>query len=150
MPSDTSAIKRGLRSLFDGNSNFISNHQIIRTRTSSSKRRVPDWCLQDEFVRSLLLSSFPKLSSDPKQRKQAARWMMVIQLYFKGKKSWKETADEMNEKSSTILSLTRSIVRAAAGNTADRAIARRGSRGRPRGRNNAINRTSCGGANKDL
>lgn len=111
MPADT---MRGLRTIMDGRDGFMSGHQILKVRRREKK--TPEWVLNDDEVRKLLRKVFPKLDSDLTQRRRAGRWIRVIQLYFRSGKSRQETAEEMGEKNGTIHTLTRSILRAKAGN----------------------------------
>ena len=92
---DSAAVMKGLRSAFDGNSTFMTGHQIKRIRSLHDGRKVPAWSTDDEAVRKLLLRSFPKLATNKLQRDRAGRWMRVIQLYFRGKKSSSEVAEEI-------------------------------------------------------
>jgi hypothetical protein len=106
---DWSAVKKGLRRSFESNDSFITGHQVKRIRSLHDGRKVPDWSTNDEAVRNLLLRSFPKLAINELQRKRAGRWMRVIQLYFRSKKSRRETADEMGESENVVRMLVRSI-----------------------------------------
>ena len=112
---DSGAILRGLRKVFDSSSGFMTGHQIKSTRSESRKRNVPVWSLDDEFIRKMLLKSFPLLATNELQRKRAGRWLLIIQLYFKKKMSSREIGEEIGEKTGTVLSLTRSISRASRG-----------------------------------
>ena len=125
MPNDTRAILKGLRSAFDGSSVFMSGHQILRKRTLSKRRRVPEWAKQDEFIRELLLRSFPYLHTNLNQRKKAGRWARVIQSYFREQHSYKETAEEIGETPRTTEMLIRAITRAVNGKKANGSGSRR-------------------------
>ena len=86
-----------LREFLDGSEAFMFGFHITKSRTNSKRRRVPDWAKDDARVRELLLKSFPYLHTNATHRQRAGRWMRVIQLYFRMKKSSTETAVEMNE-----------------------------------------------------
>lgn len=101
-----------LSGIVDSNDRFIRGSQLLKT---SRKRRIPTWVYDDKKVKELLLLVFPKLLTDPTQRKRAARWMQVIQLHYRCEKSIRETSEEMQEKIGTILTITRSISRASKG-----------------------------------
>src|SRR5579863_3596510 len=99
-------ILSGLRSVFDGKDNFMSAHRILKVRRH--KRIVPEWVFNDKKIKEVLLKSFPKLREDETQRIRAGRWMRVIQLYFRSQKSYRETAEELGEKTRTIEMIIRS------------------------------------------
>ena len=106
---DSRAIKNGLRSVFDADSSFIDGHQVKRVRSLHDGRKVPAWSTDDDTVRKLLLRSFPKLGTNELQRMRAGRWMRVIQLYFRSKRSRREVAEDMRESENVIRMLVRSI-----------------------------------------
>ena len=121
MPSetiDTKEILKGLLTAFDSNNSFITGHQVVRTLNAGLKRETPDWAVNDKQIRELLLRSFPKLAIDSKQRKYAGRWMIVIQLYFRLKKSRREVAEEMSVSENVVRKLVQHIKWAAAGQRA--------------------------------
>lgn len=103
--------------IIPGDQAFMNGHQIIRIRRP--RRRVPQWTFEDNKIRALLLKTFPKLATDADQRKRAGRWARVIQLYFRAKKSYRETAEEMGEKPRTVEMIVRSIYRVSKGKRAD-------------------------------
>ena len=110
MPADT---MRGLRSVFDGKDGFMTGHQILKVRRP--KRKTPEWTRTQTGIQQILLKAFPKLKTDESQRQRAGRWARVIQLYFLSAKSYRETAEEMGEKTRTIEMLIRSIHRTVKG-----------------------------------
>lgn len=76
----------------------MNGHQVIRPRGVLGRaRKVPAWATDDVFIRGMLLGAFPKLAANLPQRRGAGRWMRVIQLYFRSKKTSRETAEEMAE-----------------------------------------------------
>lgn len=106
---DSRVVTEGLRSVFDTNSSFMVGHQVKRIRSRHDGRKVPAWSTNDEAVRKLLLRSFPKLATNDLQRRRAGRWMRVIQLYFRSKRSRREVAEDMGESENVIRMLVRSI-----------------------------------------
>lgn len=128
-----------LKSMFAGDQQFMTGHQIMKVRRP--RRRVPQWVFEDNRIRALLSETFPKLATDDGQRKRAGRWARVIQLYFRSRKSYRETAEEMGEKPRTIEMIIRSIYRVSKGRTA-RA---NGKKVRVR----AVSQTKCGDRDKD-
>jgi len=106
-------VPRDTFNIVPGDQSFMNGHQIIRIRRP--RRRVPQWVFDDNKIRAFLLRSFPKLSSDDKQRKRAGRWARVIQLYFRTRKSYRETAEEMGESLETTHNIIRRIQRASSG-----------------------------------
>ncbi len=119
MSNDTKYVLRGLLKAIDGNSSFMTGHQILRTRTESRKRKTPTWALDDNFIRRLLLASFPNLAEDLAQRKRAARWAMVINRYFKSLCAYREGAEEMGESKNAIRFVIRNIYLAVDGKKAN-------------------------------
>lgn len=113
-----------LRKKFDGSESFMNRgHQIIKsagaTRHAERVSKTPDWVHDDQRVRELLLRSFPKLATDPLQRKRAGRWMQVIQLYFRMGWTWAKIAEEMGESPRKIESTIQKIYNVAAGRRSD-------------------------------
>lgn len=92
---------------------FMFGSQIVGTHRYS--RKMLSWCSDDKQVQKLLFKVFPKLKTDLEQRRRAGRWAMVIQLYFRAHRSYREVASDMGENPKAILTLTRSIARAQKG-----------------------------------
>lgn len=59
----------------------LARHHGVRTR--EHERPIPAWTQNDAQVRQVLLSTFPGLATDPKQRASAGRWLRIIYLYFR-------------------------------------------------------------------
>jgi hypothetical protein len=126
----------------DGSEPFMNRgYRILKPR--HKVKNVPEWALDDKRVQEIVLKSFPKLSTDPKQREQAGRWVRVIYLYFRREFTIGDIAQVLgkpNEDGSkivpislnTIRALIRSIKRAASGRSANGS----GILGRRRGRPN--------------
>jgi hypothetical protein len=119
-----------LRRNFDGADTFMTGFLVGRAR--EYKRRVPRWVHNKAKIQKILLSAFPKLKTDPKQRTGAARWADVIHYYFRLRYTASQTSEELSLKLSTVNETVRSIKRVAKGRRADGKI-RGGKRGRPRG-----------------
>lgn len=106
-----------LRRNFDKRDSFFSGSQPIKIRRP--RRVIPSWVFSNEKIKNFLKGSFPKLSSDAKQRDRAGRWARVIQLYFRANKSYRETAEEMGEKPRTVEMIIRTIHRVSKGMPSD-------------------------------
>jgi hypothetical protein len=78
-----------------------------------------EWTRTKAGIQKVLLTAFPKLLIDAKQRKKAGRWAQFIQLYFQLGWTESEVAGELETKLSTVHSLRRNIVRASRGLRAD-------------------------------
>ena len=126
MPDDTFT---SLRSLFDGNSGFMTGHQILTLRKPN--RGLPAWAATKEGVQRVLLTAFPNLETDEAQRRRAGQWARVIQIHFRANKSCRETAHEMGATPETIRVLVRQIQRFA--NDSSRGPIGPGNNGRRRG-----------------
>lgn len=121
-----------LRTVFDGSDSFMTGgHQIIRPRGAAGERarpyahrQRPAWTKSDEKIKALLLKSFPKLQTNVRQRKAAARWMRVIYLYHRTGFSKGQIAQELGESVGAVKMIIIRINRAAKGLT--------GPRGRPK------------------
>jgi hypothetical protein len=92
-------------------------HQIVGLR--QRKRAVPEWARSNSKVRKLLLRSFPKLATDAKQRAQAARWALIIHLYFRLQYTHRQVAAEIGITSQRVHDLLRSIRRVSNGDRAN-------------------------------
>lgn len=127
-----------LRERLDSNDPFMSGgHQIMKTAGATQHnarlRRIPVWANNDEQIRQLLLQSFPKLATDPKQRHRAGRWLQVIHLYYRVGYTRGHIAVELKITEDQVRDLIRNITRAANGKRAD-GTGKRGIRpiGRPK------------------
>lgn len=117
-----------LREKMDGSDGFMEGHQIKKIRMM--ERPIPVWAKNDAAVQALLLKSFPRLKNNPKHRKGAARWMRVIQLYFRMQKTHGQVAKELKISLNKVRMIIRAIKWVAAGKRANGT----GSLGNPRGR----------------
>ena len=115
-----------LRKKMDGNDPFAtSGHQIVKVRSSKTKK-IPKWADDVVQIRQIILRSVPKLATDSKQRTGAARWALMIQLYYKMNYTHSQIVAELNEQPdgkvvtlSGVRSIIRSIKRVAEGRRAD-------------------------------
>lgn len=117
-----------LRGIIDSNDPMMTGHQILTIRTTP--REIPEWTKSDKEIRKVLLRAFPKWDEQPQQRRQAGRWIRIINLYFKLQWTRSQIAEEMELTPDTVSSLIRAIKRAGQGRQANG----RGALGmRPRG-----------------
>jgi len=121
-----------LRLRMDGDDNFMSAHQIKKTRVQIGQKNTPLWAASDAEVRRVLLSSFPNLASDQWHRKSAARWNQAIILVYRVGMPYNHAAAEMHISVGALRSLLRNIRRAAQGLRSDTKQPRSGKRGRPK------------------
>lgn len=103
-----------LRGSFDGQDPFMTQgHQIIKMRRSD--RATPEWAKSNKRIQEILLRSFPKLRTDPVQRGRAARWALVIQLYYRVHMTRSEVAAQMKSRQKVVNRLIENINLAAKG-----------------------------------
>lgn len=120
-----------LRGSFDPKDSFLSSgHQVVQAR--SNKRETPDWAMSNARVREILLRSFPKLKTETRQRNAAARWMWVIQLYYRLGYTYTQVAEEIGSSPVKVENVIRSIKRVVQGLRADGRGRLTGKRGRPK------------------
>lgn len=118
-----------LRVFFDGNDQFMNKGHRILKRLRREKD-VPAWTLNNILVKKVLIRSFPNLLKDPTQKTRAARWFLLIDLYFRQRWSRTEIAAEMKISYPAVDCLVRNILRAGEGRRSDGD----GTLGRPKGR----------------
>lgn len=75
------SIYRQLREKFDATTDATKGYQI--RRFYKRRKTTPAWAEDDQKVRELLLSVFPKMNVRKKDRLRAGRWMRVIYLYYR-------------------------------------------------------------------
>src|SRR5271157_4589288 len=119
-----------LRGSFDPKDSFTTAHQFVQAR--SNKRTTPDWAMNNTRVREILLRSFPHLKKDVRQRNAAARWMWVIQLYYRLGYTYVQVAEEIGSSPVKVKNIIRSIKRVARGQSANGSGLLGRKRGRPR------------------
>lgn len=97
----------------DGSEPFMNRgYRIIKPR--HKVKEIPDWAMDDKKVQEIILRSFPKLSTDPKQRMQAGRWVRIIYLYFRREFTVGDIAHILgtpNDDGSKIVPMSRSAVK---------------------------------------
>lgn len=101
--------KQDMRKIFDVSPDFIRSSQIVTIRRPC--RRSPHWAFEDEKIKKLLLKAFPKLATDADHRKKAGRWARIIQLYFRTRMSYRETAEEIGESVGVVHNIINRITR---------------------------------------
>jgi predicted DNA-binding protein YlxM (UPF0122 family) len=94
-------------------------------------QKMPEWMKDEKNVRELLLRVFPKLKTNDRQRKRAARWVAIIGLYFKTAWSARDVAEKLNTTEKKIYDTAQRITRAGAG-LRTTGKQRTGKRGRPK------------------
>lgn len=122
-----------LRQSFDGQDPFMTKgHQIVKVRQGN--RKTPPWVKDDAKIKQILLQSFPKMATDPKQRERAGRWARVFYLYFRAGMTQSHVAEEMGVTIKTATNIITRLKAAAKGFRTDRPNIKRGLRplGRPR------------------
>lgn len=103
-----------LRKKYDGNDGFMRGHQIQKVRKRDDQN-VFEWAFNDSKVRLLLLSVFPKLGINQRQRTKAARWLRVIYLYFRMRLPYPTVAKELSIDRVTLNNLVNRITRVSKG-----------------------------------
>jgi hypothetical protein len=110
-PRPTSDTFEQLRSSFDGQDPFMTRgHQILRPRVLRQSDRNPE-LTDNREVREILARTFPNLRKGRAAEKRAARWMGVIQMYFRMCMTSGQVADEMRIKRKTVENTVASIRR---------------------------------------
>lgn len=105
-------------------------HQVVKAR--ERKRIIPEWVNNKKKIQEILLNSFPKLRTNPRQRVAAARWARVIQLYYRAHYTQPQVAEEMRLTIYQVEGVIRSIQRVSSGRWANGKKMRGGKRGRPK------------------
>lgn len=77
-----------------------------------------DWASNFKLIQKILLTAFPKLQTDSRQRYRAGRWARIIELYFRMGLSYSEVAEEIKENKGAVKTLIRSIQRRSRGEPA--------------------------------
>src|ERR1035437_684698 len=136
-------IYKQLRQKFDGADSFVAGGHAVGgkpgTLHAGRVANTPEWAYDDEQVRQLLLKVFPKLATNPRQRARAAKWMIIIQLYFRMGQTSSRIAMGLKTTDAAIRYTVCCIRRAAAGKRSDTGKPRGVKpRGRPRINNTTI------------
>lgn len=98
----------------DRKDGFVAGHSA-RGGPTLRMQKMPEWMKDEKNVRGLLLRVFPKLKINKRQRKSAARWAVIIRLYFKMAWSARDVAKELNTTEKKIYDTAQRITRAGAG-----------------------------------
>lgn len=90
-----------LRASLDGNDQFVSGgHGIIKTagatRHAERMQKIPVWAFDDQKIKELISSRFPKIDTNQKQRMLAARMVRVIYLYYRTGFTAAQVAEQLN------------------------------------------------------
>lgn len=118
-----------LRTILDTNDSFVAGgHEIKKIRTR--KKDVPAWALNNKKVQELLLRVFPKLRTDPKQRRRAARWAAAIHLFYRVGMTHSQIAAELKTKSVRIKLVLQHIRWSVRGFTANHRGLRKAKKGK--------------------
>jgi hypothetical protein len=133
MPNKTLSNKsfQELRKVLDGSDPFMTGGHGIR-KPNSRRKKIPDWALNDVSVKEILIRSFPKLQTNLRQRKSAAKWVRVIHLYYRAGMTRGQVATEMGIKDNALKRTLISIKRVAAGRWTDNKGRFGGKKGRPK------------------
>lgn len=100
---------------FDGSEPFMTGgHQILKIRRGVQKQ-IPTWANDDKAIKKFLLRSFPKLQTNDRQRRSAARWVRIIHLHFRAGWTRGDIAEELHLSLDSVRSAIRNIKRAASG-----------------------------------
>lgn len=105
-------------------------HQIIKVR-QGKKRRVPDWVDDDDRLQKVLLTSFPNMLDNQKQRDRAGRWARIFYMYYKGNYTARDIAQELDMTIGHVRMILVGIRRVANGGRYDGKL-RVGKLGRPK------------------
>jgi hypothetical protein len=120
-----------LREVLDSNDSFIvGGHQIVHAR--SYKRETPAWVTKNSEIRKLLLRSFPRLATNERQKRAAARWAMIIHLFYHMGYTSSQVAEEMGLALNKVKAICKSIRRVSKGLRADGRGKLTGKLGRPK------------------
>jgi len=126
---------RELRQKFGSSDPFMAGgHQIIKSRTGRGRKKseIPLWARNDIALQAILLRSFPNLKTSSKQRARAARWVRVVQLYFRMGWTRGQVAAEMKVKPAIVKVIVERIRRVASGRRSRNNSLELSTRGRPR------------------
>lgn len=105
--------------LIDGDKITEGRGFQIKNIRSGNERVTPEWARMKEDIQKILLTAFPKLHTNPGQRKRAGLWAQVINLYYLKGWSASEVAEELNENLRMIKWIAVSISRTSKGLTVD-------------------------------
>lgn len=102
-----------LRTKVNSTDPFMTGHQILIPNVT--RIEIPEWTQTDLGVQKVLLTAFPKLDTDSRQRLRAGRWALLIYYYFRLRLTRSQIADELGIPENTVKCTIRGILRVAAG-----------------------------------
>lgn len=85
LKENLSSINKDLKHFFDSDDPIrmaFGYHGFGRSGGKRGSRQKPAWVGNVSVIRKILRRSFPKLDTDPRQRRQAAYWVQIIYLYW--------------------------------------------------------------------
>jgi hypothetical protein len=119
-----------IRRVVDGNDSFMTGFQIGKPK--QYRRKIPAWLNNNKQIQAILLSAFPKLKTDTRQRKMAARWVNVVHFYFRLRYTDAQTAEELGIKVQAVKDVVKRVRRVVAGRKSNGCGLRGGKNGRPK------------------
>lgn len=119
-----------LRGVIDGADQFMSGFGVGAPRTYS--REIPTWARNKSEIKKMLLSAFPELATNSKQRRAAARWAQIIQLYHVLGYTHRQVAEEMSITEKQVSNYLQSISYVYKGLTVHGDQRKKAGRGRPK------------------
>ena len=105
-----------LMTVIDGDDLFLfggRGHQIQKIRVLD--RETPSWAMDNEAIRKMIDTVFPKWRKNSVQRKRAARWVGVIYLFYRVRLSRVLVAAEMRLPVETVKNILNRIRRTMQG-----------------------------------
>ena len=108
------------------------------TAHSNRIRNSPWWVHEKAVINIILRRAFPNLRTDPAQRRRAAYWRKIIELYYRAGKTRKQVAEQLKISENLTRYYIRAIRLVAEGKTVDGELRGLRSRGRPKARNKPL------------
>jgi len=90
-----------------------------RSTHAKRMRRVPAWALDQERIKAILVAAFPRMETNPVQRRKAGRWARLIYLYYAVGLTRNKCAGELGISLSAVDSLLIRITRVVRGLSAN-------------------------------
>jgi hypothetical protein len=104
-----------LRNVVELNDQFLRSHQIRKIRVE--ERPIPEWAIDDRTIQVILLTAFPKMLTDERQRRRAGAWLRVFYLYYRLGMTYSQVAKETGLNEGQVQAHLRSLSRVAQGKT---------------------------------
>jgi len=125
----------GFAANFGTGNNSGSYFWSIRKKARTYKKAIPEWVFSNSKIGDLVQRSFPNWRNNPRMHDDAARWVAVINLYYRNGYTFSQIAEEICSTTCKVRGVIRSIQRAARGLQANSNKARTNNRGKnPRSR----------------